>query len=111
MSQRRDFARRAIGGFLNHMASMAARPVPFYLMFVYSFVEPLPPILICLATITTFPRLDHVARIGVQTHMARFFQSFQAQRRGGNLGLLIRRFAEVQTERPPQSAIAEQGNS
>jgi len=44
----------------------------------------------------------------VQPHSARFFQSFETERRRGNLGLLIGSFAQISSEGAPQSLITKQ---
>ena len=108
MAQRRDFARGAIGGFLNHVAGMTLLPGPFDLMTGRRIVQALPPFVICLATKAARHRLDHIARVGVQTHHTGFGQGFEAECGGGNLGLLVGGLAQISSERAPQSAKPEQ---
>ena len=105
-----DFARGFIGGFLNDMADVALRPVPFDLMTFGGVVQTLPPIVICLAPKTPAHRFDDIFRIRMYLYAARLFQSFQAQRGGGDFCLLVGGFAEVGAERAPESLEPEQGN-
>src|SRR5437588_3198924 len=108
MAQRRDFTGRAIGGFLNHMAGVPLRPVPFNLVPRARFVKTLPPFEVFLATKAAHHSLNYITRVGVQTHATRFFQGFEAESRRGNFSLLICGPAEIQTERTPQPFVAEQ---
>jgi hypothetical protein len=73
-----------------------------------SLVQPLPPVLVHLATKVSFHRFDDVARVGVQTHAARFLQGFQSQRSRDDLGLLVCGFAQIGTECPPKSLVPKQ---
>ena len=43
----------------------------------------------------------------MQANPARLFQGFEAERRGGNFGLLICGFAEIGAECTPEPLIAE----
>src|SRR5437879_5250347 len=72
------------------------------------FIETFPPIMICLATKAAFHCLDDVTRVSMHSHSTWFFQSFQAEGRRGNFSLLIRRFAEISSERAPQTLKPEQ---
>src|SRR6266513_6150335 len=108
MTQRGDLARGPIGGLLNHVAVVTFRPVPFDLMTGRGFVQTLPPLVICLAAVTAFHRLNYVTRVGVQTHAARLLQCFEAERCRGDLSLLIGGFTQIDSESPPQPLIAQQ---
>ena len=108
MAQRRNLARRAIGRFLNYMTGVALRPVPLHLMLGRGFIQTLPPVVIGLAAETSLHCLDHVTRVGVQTHPARFLQRFEAKRRRRNLGLLIGGFAQISAKGAPKPLITKQ---
>src|SRR5438128_819771 len=110
MAQRGNLARGAIGGFLDYMTGMTFRPLPLDAVARPRFIQALPPIVICLAAIRSFHRLDNVLRVGVHPHAARLFQSLQPQRRRRNLCLLIGRLAEIRSKRSPQPFVAKQSH-
>src|SRR5438105_6064969 len=110
MAQRGNLSCGAIGGFLDDMAGVSLRPLPLDLMPARCFIQTLPPIMICLATKTSFHRFDHVTRIRVHTHATRFLEGFQAERGRGDFSLLIGSFAKVISECAPQSLVTKQGH-
>jgi hypothetical protein len=108
--ERRNLAGRFVGRFLNHVADVALRPLPLNLMTLGGFIQTLPPIVVCFAAKAAAHRLNNVFRIRVQTHAARFLQSFQTKRGRRDLCLLIGGFAEVSSKRAPKTFEAEQRN-
>src|SRR5229473_8448032 len=64
MAQRGNLARRLISCFLDYMSDVSLRPVPFDLVIGYSFVEPLPPLMIRFAPVTSAHRFNDVPGIG-----------------------------------------------
>ena len=88
MAQRGDFARSAIGRFLNHMTGVPFGPLPVDLVATRSLIETLPPFVIHLATEISLHGFDDVTRVGMQTDATGFFQSLEAERRSHNFSLL-----------------------
>ena len=105
-----DSPGRIISGFLDRMTSVAFGPFPLDLVPVARFVQPRPPLMIRLATKAPAHRFDHVTRIRVQVHIARFTQGFEADGRGRDLRLLIRSGAEISPDCPPQASISKQSS-
>src|SRR2546423_15643432 len=108
MAERGDFARGAIGRFLNHVTGVSLRPLPIYLVPTRRFIQTLPPIMICLTTKISFHRLDHITRISVHTHTTRFLESLEAERGRGNLSLLISSVTKVISKCAPKSLVTKQ---
>src|SRR5712675_1314085 len=107
MAQGGDLARGAIGGFLNHVTRVTLLPVPFDLMAGRRIIQTLPPFVICLAAKTAAHRLNYITRVSEKTHDTRFGQCLEAERGGGYFSLLVGSFAQISSERAPQSAKPE----
>jgi len=102
-----DAARRLINGFLNWMSGVTARPQPCDLMCVGGALKLPPPIAVSPFAKAPRHRLDDVTRIRDDRHAARLAQSFEAEGRRGDLGLLIGGISQVARDRTPRGAIVQ----
>src|ERR1041385_2517544 len=89
MTERGNFARGFVGCFLNDVPDVTLSPMPFNLMRRGSFVQPLPPIMVGLATKVALHSFDDVSRVSVHAHATRFLERFEPQGRRGNFSLLV----------------------
>src|SRR5205085_4490624 len=109
-AERGDLARGTVNSFLRDLAGVAFDPLPLDLVRVDRAVKSRPPILIRLAFEAPAHRLDDVARVGQDVHVAWLAQEFEANGRGGDLGLLVRGRAEVAADGTPHVSITQERN-
>lgn len=91
----RNQARRFIAFLLNRMSRMPAGPGPAHAMRPGRRVQPLPQIQVRFAFKKALHRFDNILRVGDDHDLAGLFQSFEAQTRGDDFGLLVCRIAQV----------------
>ena len=106
-----DTAGGIVGSFLQEMTGVSARPFPMNFVRACGAIESFPPRQICLASKATVHRFDNVTRVSKNTHLARLAQRFESNRGRRDLGLLIRRAAQILADRAPETFVPKQRHS
>ena len=105
-----DTARRIVGGFLEHVTDVSARPFPVNFVFAGGAIQTFPRRQIGFAAKTPVHRLHDVTRVSKQLDLARLAQRFESDRGRDDLRLLIRGATEILADRPPKSFVAKQSD-
>jgi hypothetical protein len=105
---RSDATSGAIGGFLDYMSVVPARPFPYHFVSRYRFVESRPPVVVRLPSKAAAHRFNHVTRVGKQVDSTSLTERFESQCGRRDLSLLICGLTQIGADRAPYALITKQ---